>query len=69
MFFIELALWADSVAKSRCPDVFRVSVPLRKTRFPVDWRILVEERVANIGIPLDLFFYDIVPSTKKNCLG
>ena len=30
-------------------------VPLKKTRFPVDWRLLVSERVANIGIPLDIF--------------
>ena len=31
-----------------------LSVPSQKTRFPVDWRLLVEERIANIGIPLDI---------------
>ena len=30
-----------------------MSVPLRKIRFPVDCRFLVEEPIANIGIPLD----------------
>ena len=25
----------------------------QKTRFPVDWTLLVEELIANIGIPLD----------------
>ena len=29
-------------------------VPLWKTRFPVVWRLLVKERIANIGIPLDI---------------
>ena len=32
-----------------------LSVTSRKTRFPVDWRLLFEERIANIGIPLDVF--------------
>ena len=30
-------------------------VPLQKTHFPVDWRLLVEEQIAYIGIPLDVF--------------
>ena len=30
-----------------------VFVLLRKKRFPVDWRLLVKECIANIGIPLD----------------
>ena len=25
-----------------------------ETPLPVDWRLLVEERIANIGIPLDI---------------
>ena len=29
-------------------------VPSQKNCFPVDWRHLVEERIANIGIPLDI---------------
>ena len=32
----------------------KLSVPLRKTRFPVDWRLLFEGRFANIGIPLNI---------------
>ena len=36
-------------------SVCRVSVPSQKTRFPVDWRLLVEECIANSGIPLDIF--------------
>ena len=39
-------------------DVLKPSVFLchrGKTRFPVDWRLLVEERIANIGITLDVF--------------
>ena len=42
-----------------------MSVPLTKTRFPVDWRLLVEDCITNIGIPLDVFlvfcFVDILP--------
>ena len=30
-------------------------VPLRKTRFPVDWRLLVKECIANISVPLNVF--------------
>ena len=33
-----------------------VSLLLRKTLFPVDWRLLGEESIANIGIPQDVFF-------------
>ena len=32
-----------------------VFVPLRKTNIPVDWRLLVKEFIANIGLPLDFF--------------
>ena len=31
-----------------------VSLPSQKTHFPVDWRLLVEERFANIGLPPDV---------------
>ena len=31
-----------------------VFVQSRKTCFPEDWRLLVKERIANIGIPLDI---------------
>ena len=31
-----------------------LSVHVWKPRFPVGWRLLVEERIANIGIPLDV---------------
>ena len=30
-------------------------VPSQKPRFPVDWSLLVEESIANICIPLDIF--------------
>ena len=29
----------------------------QKPRFPVDWRLLVKECIANIGIPLDFFLF------------
>ena len=32
-----------------------LSVHIWKLRFPVDWILQVEERIANIGIPLDIF--------------
>ena len=56
MTFTELALWADSVSKLRCPSVVCLSVPSQKTCFPVDWRILVKERIANIGILIEIVF-------------
>ena len=34
-----------------------VSVPSRKTRFPENWRLLVEEYIANIGMPLNVFSF------------
>ena len=34
-----------------------VSVPPRKTRFPMDWRLLAKKHIANISIPLDNFFF------------
>ena len=47
--------------------------PVWKPRFPVDWRLLVEERIANNGIPLDVFcccrldeFFFLVLKKKKN---
>ena len=33
----------------------RVFVPLQETRFPVDGRLLIEEDIANIGLPLDIY--------------
>ena len=32
-------------------------VPLQKTRFPVDWILVVEECIANICQPLDIFVF------------
>ena len=60
-FFTESGHWADSVLKSLCPPVVCVClcacecVPSRKPCFPVDSRLLVEECIANTGIPLDVF--------------
>ena len=38
-----------------CQSCVGVFVPSQKTRFLVDCRLLVRERIANIGIPLDIF--------------
>ena len=50
-----------------------VSVPSWKPHFPVDWRIMVVERIANIGIPLAIFFffrsYDFLHFRKILVLG
>ena len=35
-------------------------VPSRNTRIPVDWRLLVKEHIANIGIPLEFFWVFVV---------
>ena len=32
-------------------------VPLQKPRFSVNWRLLIEECIANIGIPLDFLCF------------
>ena len=53
--FTESALRADLVSKSQCQSVLYVCEPSRKTRFPLDWRLLVKEHITNIGIPLDIF--------------
>ena len=34
-----------------------LSVPLRKTHFLVDWRPLVQGRIANIGLPSHFFLF------------
>ena len=46
---------ADSVSKSPCLDVLCLCVTSRKTLFSVDWRLQVEERIANSGILRDVF--------------
>ena len=33
----------------------RLSVHVWKPRFSVDWRLLVKERIANIGKPVDVY--------------
>ena len=57
--FTESAHWADSVSNSRCPLVVCLCVPSRKPRFPLDYRLLVKERIANIGIPLDFLGFGV----------
>ena len=42
-FFTKSAHWADSVRLS-----------LHKSHFPVDWRLLVKERIANISITIEI---------------
>ena len=63
-YTIEFSLnWPTGPNQFLSCDV-RVSVclsePSWKTCFPVDWRLLVVERIANIGIPLDFFFNDFI---------
>ena len=38
-------------------SISRLSVPSRKTCFPVNWRLLVKEYITNIGIPLDILSF------------
>ena len=38
-----------------CESSICLCVQLGETLFPVDWRILVQECVGTIGIPLDVF--------------
>ena len=47
-------VYRPDIGDSRRRDV-RLSVHVWKPRFPVDWRLFVEERFANIAIPLDIF--------------
>ena len=42
--------------KMRCPDVVFVCA-ITEIHLIVDWRLLVEEHIANIGIPLYIFGY------------
>ena len=37
-----------------------VCVPSRKPHFLVDWRLLVKERIANIGMPPHISFYKYI---------
>ena len=37
-----------------------LSVHIWKSRFPEDWRLLVEERIANIGIPLEVWVFAVL---------
>ena len=57
--FTKLALWAISVSKLWCVHqlFLCLSVPSGKTHFLVDWRFLVKDCIANIGIPVDLLEY------------
>ena len=45
---LQVAMSASCVSVYFC-------VLFQKPRFPVEWILLVEERIANIGIPLDIF--------------
>ena len=58
--FTELAHWADSMSKLLFPWVSVFVCATQKTCFLVDWRLLVKEHIANIGIPLDIFRIVIV---------
>ena len=46
--------FADSVYNLRCQSICLSVCPHLETPLPVDWRLLVKERIANIGIPLDI---------------
>ena len=56
IIFTALALWVGSDYYLQCMSVC-LSVPLRKTHFPVDWRLLVKERIAYIGMPKHNFSF------------
>ena len=43
-------------------------VSLRKTRFPVDWRLLSKELISNIGIPLDVLQFALLLGLPNNSL-
>ena len=45
---------ANLVYKLQCPSIC-LSVHVWKPHFPVDWKLLVEEHIAKIGIPLEVF--------------
>ena len=49
-------LWLQFIEKSNI-SLNRVCVPSRKIYFPVDWRLLVKERITNIGIALDVLVF------------
>ena len=51
----------QSLSWDVCESCVCVSVPLRKPRFPVDWRLWIKEGIANNGIPLDIvgFFLQV----------
>ena len=56
--FTKFSGWPVDFTESLSRNVHQMSeclfVPLRKTGFPVDCRLLVEECIPNIGIPLDV---------------
>ena len=59
-----IGLGADTVKRECSSDV---CVPLRKTQFPLNWRLLGEEHIANIGIPLECFGFFPVPFNLNIC--
>ena len=50
--------WPTGPIQSLSRNVHKLSVCVcvqsRKPRFPVDWRLMDKEDIANIGIPLDI---------------
>ena len=56
-FSHSLGRFSLSVAMSVSCVCVCVSAPSRKTLFPVNWRLLVDECIANRGIPLNIFFF------------
>ena len=61
---------------NRCPGQFdhnvhcnvRISVHIGKSRFPVDWRLLVKECIGNIGISLNRFAVSMIIFVYIFCL-
>ena len=51
------AFFTESVSKLQCSDVVCLGLPSRKIHFQVDWILLVEERIANIGLHLDILAF------------
>ena len=52
-----LGLFSLSVTMSVSCVCVCVSAPSRKTLFPVNWRLLIDECIANRGIPLNIFCF------------
>ena len=49
-----MSVFTESAMSVSCVSVYLCVCAIVETRFPVNWRLLVKEPFANIGIPLDV---------------